>query len=291
MRIVKMKGGLGNQMFQYAFAKLVQQETGEEVKMDFSSFDALGRDRIRTPRILKFRLSLEKATDDEIRKICKFDHTGNPFSKSYKVKLLAEIMCNRRYYFERNRAYREPGKILDHQYFDGYWQSWRYVDQVWPIVQKEFVPNASLHLETEKQIEMIKQQNSVFVGIRRGDYTEESSHYGCFQQEYYDRTMKYMETHVENPVFYIFSNDIEWVKSNMNFEGRRVVYREREDIIDDFDEFLLMSACQYSICVNSSYHWWAARMNDDEKKIVIVPEKWFFDDRPIDIVPEHWIRM
>ena len=288
MKIVKLKGGLGNQMFQYSFAKLLQKKCNEDVKLDTSYFSSTEGDPIRKLRLLNFNTSIEIASDDEIANTCFFKHRTNPLGLKNKMQTIIEGVFNKKKKKKKTRAYTRLEKIQRYSYFDGYWQSWRYVDEIWDSVSKDFSPNYKLDFRTENMIREVESCNSVFIGIRRGDYTKYVSHYGSFGQEYYDKAMEYIEQFVDKPVYYIFSNDIEWVKSNIQFGDRVVVFRETSDIVNDFEELVLMSKCKHSIIINSTYHWWGARLNEYKGKVVVAPKKWFFDDEPIDIVPPRW---
>lgn len=289
MRIVKVKGGLGNQMFQYAFAKYLAEYTKEEVKMDYTSFNQLLNDRVRKPRLKSFRLSLLEASGQDIDNICKFNHRQDSLSFKYKALIVIERMLNSKYYFENNREYRRIESISQYKYFDGYWQSWRYVEPTINDLIKDFQPNYSINDATRQMIDKVSQENSVFIGVRKGDYDAEKRHYGSFGQEYYDQALSIIESQIENPIYYVFSNDIEWTKENLYFGNRRIIYREDTDVVDDFEELLIMANCKHSIIVNSTYHWWAARLEYSPGKIVIAPKRWFFDNKPIDIVPPNWI--
>ena len=157
---------------------------------------------------------------------------------------------------------------------------------------KEFlVPKCTISEKTLKEIKQCNNCNSVFMGVRKGDYTAEERHYGVFDQAYYDQAMSLIEKKVKNPVYYIFSNDIEWVKSNMNFGNHNIIFRTKNDIVSDFEELMLMASCKHSIIVNSTYHWWGARLNYYPGKLVIAPDKWFSDGKKIDIVPPSWLRI
>ena len=291
MRIVKVKGGLGNQLFQYTFARLLEQLTGDKVKLDMQAYKSLLHDPIRRPRLLKFNIALLTADEDEIADKCLLKHSDKVFSYKYKFQIATEALFNHKYFFEKNRDYIKPASVLNYDYYDGYWQSWRYVDAVWEIVKKDLVPNYDIDITTKKMIEHVKGENSVFLGVRKGDYSSSVSHYGTFGNKYYQKAMNYVCEKIRNPVFYVFSNDIPWVKANINFSGRNVIYREPEGIVDDFEDLLIMAACKHSIIINSTYHWWGARLYDSPNKIVVAPEKWFFDNKPIDIVPPHWVRL
>lgn len=294
MRIVKLKGGLGNQMFQYAFAKLIEKRTGDEVKIDFSAYTSLKNDIVRVPRIAKFKLSLPTADDSDLNSICKFNHKGDSLSLKYKVGIYAEKTFNRKYFFEPNRAFIDPASLTSYSYFDGYWQSYRYIDEVKSNIVEEFTPNYELSENTKKAMTQMQCENSVFIGVRKGDYTADKksiAHYGNFDSAYYLTAMKKIAEKVENPKFYIFSNDVEWCKKNLDWGGYNIVYREPEQQTDDFEELMLMSSCKHAIIVNSTYNWWGAYLINNPDKIVCCPQKWFFDDAPIDIVPKEWIKI
>ncbi len=291
MRIVKLKGGLGNQMFQYSYAKLIEKITGDIVKLDYTSFQSLNSDNIRVPRITKFNISLDAATQEDIRDICIISHNSNSLSLKYKVGIFAESRLNKKYFLEPNRAYIAPESLMSYRYFDGYWQSWRYVDLVKDEILRDFTPNYVMDSRTVCLQEELMTQNAVFVGVRRGDYSKEKSHYGSFGSDYYLSAMRYIEERVINPTYYIFSNDIPWCKENLNWDGRTVIYREQEKQVGDFEELMLMASCKHAIIINSSFHWWGAWLISGKEKTVCCPEKWWFDDKPIDIIPDDWVRI
>lgn len=287
MKIVKLKGGLGNQMFQYAFAKCLEKHTQDVVKLDWSAYKDK-TDEIRTPRLNKFNISLSPACNEDLKEVCLFSHSGDSQSFLYKVKIYMEKMLNKKYYFEKNRSPISIDEIIDKKYFDGYWQSWLYVKEVEQELMKDFNVREELSEKTRLTIEKINKENAVFVGVRRGDYLKEQSHYGSFSLDYYKRSMDYILEKIDSPVFYIFSNDIEYCKNNFNFDKYNIVFREKNDQVDDFEELMIMSNCKHAIIVNSTFNWWGARLIKNSNKIVCCPEKWFFDDAPIDIIPPEW---
>ncbi len=290
MKIIKLKGGLGNQMFQYAFAKLIEQKTKEEVLVDFSAYTSLKGDVVRVPRIVNFSISLLPAEKRDVSGICCFSHYGNSQSFFYRIGIFAEKTLNKKYFWEPHRAYINVDEILKYSFFDGYWQSYKYIEPVFEDLKKEFVPRNPLSEKTCIMQEKISKENAVFIGIRKGDYEAEVSHYGSFSENYYISAIKKIEESVENPIFYIFSNDIEWCKTNIDWGNRNVIFRNKEDQTDDFEELILMASCKHAIMVNSTYHWWGAYLINNPDKIIICPEKWFFDDKPIDIIPPQWIK-
>lgn len=291
VKIVKIKGGLGNQLFQYSFAMLLQTMTNENVKIDMSSYNNYIDDGIRRPRLLKCNISLDIADIEEIQKKRKFQIKNSPLKTGDKIKIMLERALNREYYFETDRGYRNPKKLLKYSYFDGYWQSWRYLEPIEKLIRKELLPNYQLHINTLNLQETMQKENSVFIGIRRGDYLLDQKHYGSFGEQYYNDAIEILLKAIDNPVFYIFSNDIKWVKQNLDFRGEKVIYREKEAIVDDFEELQLMSSCHHAIIGNSTFHWWGAWLINSPDKIIIAPKKWFFDNKSIDIIPPTWIRI
>ena len=292
MRIVKLKGGLGNQMFQYAFAKNIEQYTGEAVKLDFSAYSELGNDSIRVPRICKYNLTLQAASRDDIASICTLNHKGNSQSFRYRVGIYLEKTFNKRYMWEPDRKYREITSLIDrYDYFDGYWQAWKYVEQIREILEKDFTPNYELSKMTRDTVAAISSENAVFIGVRRGDYSKEIKHYGSFSSQYYQDAMRYIAERSDNPVFYVFSNDIEWCKKSIKWGKHNVVFREKEQQTDDFEELQLMTLCKHAIIVNSSFNWWGAALIQNQNKIVCCPAQWWLDNKPIDIIPPNWIRI
>jgi len=178
-------------------------------------------------------------------------------------------------------------------YYDGYWVAWKYVEEMNDILRTEFVPNYELSKKTKKTIEIVQKQNSVFVGIRRGDYLNTKNKmnkiFGTLGPDYYLRAMKYISERVEEPVFYIFSNDIEWCKNNLELDGYNVNFRESEMQTSDFEEMMIMASCKHGIIANSTYYWWGAWLGNNKEKIIVTPEKWTIEDRKIEILPPNWI--
>lgn len=291
MKIVRIKGGLGNQMFQYAFAKLVEHLTDTIVKLDMSDYESLLNDPIRSPRLLCFNLSLPIAEKTELKKYWLTPHKGNTFSSIFKLQLLIEKWFNRKYYLETNRAFVDPARILKYDFFDGYWQSHKYLSAINGEIKKDFVSKEKISEKSAAYIDAYKNDNVTFVGIRKGDYLAEINHYGVLSNDYYLRGMEYIESHCPGSTFCVFTNDVEWCKQNLDFKDFRVDYREKYMQVNDFEELLIMSSCKNAIISNSSFNWWGAYLIDNPNKIVICPKEWFTDYEPINIIPEEWVRI
>lgn len=300
IKIVKIKGGLGNQMFQYAFHRLLQEKYGcTNVKLDLNYYGTGGVDDIRLSRLMRMNTRFEAATDAELGQVCLFRHTGKPLTRLYRLKVGMDAKLNRRYFFERNRAYRDVDKenLLDYQYYDGYWQSWRYLEPIADKLRQEFACD-TLSEKASGFARQFADMQSVFVGVRRGDYFDNeklANHYGRTDVDYYRRAVEYMKQKLENPMFVFFSNDLPWVKEHLSpatlgLDPAALIYREKADITDDFEELFIMSACRHAIITNSTFNFWGAWLKDSADKLIIAPADWFKDGKPIDIIPDGWLR-
>lgn len=290
MKIVKLKGGLGNQMFQYAFGCLLHSLTGEEVKLDLTDYSMLEKDHLRKPRILDYCCTLQVASEEEVRRQLVLKKLSKPLTMAWKIKTAIEGLVNEKYFLEKNRKYVDVSSITQYKYYNGYWQSYRYIEAINDTLEKEFTPRKDISENTKMMIQKVQNCESVFVGVRRGDYLAERKHYGFFDSTYYEKAIQIILEHVKKPILYVFSNDIEWAKSNINFGGVPVVFRTPELQTSDFEELQIMRSCRHAIIVNSTFHWWGAYLIANEEKVVVCPKKWFADDKKIDIFPENWIQ-
>ncbi len=296
MKIVKFKGGLGNQLFQYVFLRRLELVYNEKAKADFSYYRNIENDNVRIPRILRLNTNINLANEEDIRNILMFKLKDNPKKIKYKIKVFIEKSFNQKYYFEKNRNYINIDKILKYEYFDGYWQSWRYLIGIEEELKQE-IKLKNISDSFQSMMNGLSAQNSVFIGIRRGDYLSNKKmikRYGVFNLNYYLKGIEIIKRKIKNPTFYVFSNDIEWVKDNMRFHEKlddKVIYNDSFQNLSDEEELFLMAACKHAIIPNSTYYWWAAWLINNKDKIIIAPKKWFADDTPIDIIPESWIKL
>ena len=293
MRIVKIKGGLGNQLFQYAFALFLKKRTNEVIKLDYSSCYGT-RDVTCFDYVKLFNLSLEEASRDEIKKECLFFNKYPLMTLRYRFFSLLSWFFDNNYYYEKSRLYLDFQSIASYRYYDGYWQSFLYSQEIEKQLMTDLVPKNRLSEKTQSTIKKIDSENAVFIGIRKGDYSKTNSNkkrFGSFSIDYYLNAIKTISKFVQNPVFYVFSNDVDWCKKNINWSGNIVYYREKEDQFSDFEELIIMSKCKHAIILNSTFHWWGAFLIRNKEKIIIAPADWFADGTREDIIPPSWIRM
>lgn len=286
MIIVQLKGGLGNQLFQYAAALHLAIHHNVELKVDITELN-IPDHLIGTTRDfdLKNLVSFPQiATKEEINTI-----KGNLLSQ-YFQKLMPSY--KRRIYnekcFEFDCNFLQAGKEV---YLTGYRQSEKYFLPIKEKIYQSFQIQDYLieHLKPFKT--KLKSELSVALHIRRGDYTNNAVHdyHGVLDIDYYQAATEYFLQKNQGTVFYIFSDNIDWVQQNYNFKNANYITKEvSKNAIEDFE---LIKSCQHQIIANSTFSWWAAYLNPNPNKIVIAPKKWFNSapNNTKDLFPQDWI--
>jgi hypothetical protein len=283
MIIVKVLGGLGNQLFQVAFAKMLSMETNEEIYLDTSVYKSY---KIRDFSIANFKIekTLKYINDAELSLPNKLFLITS--QKVYHIYQLMVKLITR-----HNRIGEVPYKILtkyglyynfDVYYYDssynnsnikslyGYFQSEKYFDKYKPQIVEELKVITPLKESEKKLIEEIKISNSVGVSIRLGDDYVKSPLLNVCKEDFYYRGMEYIYNQNKDVVFYIFSDRIDRVKEQFNFKYP-VRYIEG---FKDYESLRLMYSCKHFVISNSSFSWWGAYLSEYKNKIVVAPNKW-----------------
>lgn len=295
MIIAKLIGGLGNQMFQYSAGKSLAVRNNTELKMDISGFK--DQSSLATPRVYAlnvFNIQENFASNEEIGK---FKNNSQSKNVTYIQKIIAKIFDNTKgkYFIEPKFSFNSEMLALKKNVFlDGYWQTEKYFKKIEDVICKEFTLKEEFSVEDKKIVQEIKNSNSISLHIRRGDYVADlmtNKFHGICSLEYYAEAVKYIAKKVENPVFYIFSDDIEWVKDNFKIDFPMKYISD--GILKDYEELILMSYCKHNIIANSSFSWWGAWLNKNHEKIVIAPKQWFAKNNidTSDLILETWIRL
>ena len=171
------------------------------------------------------------------------------------------------------------------KYAIGFFQSSKYFNEYKDIIKKEFTVKDKVLKQNEKLLKDIKKNNSVCIHIRRGDYTKVTNHLVC-DIPYYLKGIDIINEKVSNPKFYIFSDDIDWVKENINF-GIPVNYVEGNN--PNYEELRLMYSCKHFIISNSSFSFWASYLSNNINKVVVAPSRWFNDPTQVShIFEDSW---
>ena len=284
--IVKIKGGMGNQMFQYALGFALSKKTGKNVVYDTTFYHQKHIINTAWPYALNhFKCQPQIQEQNVIKRIYLFlmDMITRVFpriSRTYIRDSFAEKL--------------ETITSEKHDvYLDGYWQNEKYFNEVESEIQNQFIVTDNIDDTNQYWLDSIKKTNSVCLHVRRGDYVSNSlanKHHGTCSLEYYNTAVEYMNSHLSNPVYYVFSDDMKWVKENIPIDGQ-VCYMDHNDSSKNYDDLRLMYSCKHFIIANSSFSWWGAWLSQNPDKIVIAPKRWNNDAVQPDIVPERWMRL
>ena len=208
----------------------------------------------------------------------------------YFLKLIGCIVVLENFNYDFNPEYLRPSKGITF-YFGG-WHNEKYFINAKEEVIKKFdfskeIDSTSLNLAKE-----MSNKESVSVHVRRGDYLNEAN-INLFgkvcTKSYFEKAINVMNEHIIAPHYYIFSNDIDWVKDNLRFDN--VTYVTHNSGKNSWRDMYLMSQCKYNIVANSSFSWWGAWLSKNESNIVVSPTRFLNNDTVSDIYPHHWVKI
>jgi hypothetical protein len=289
MIVMRLKGGLGNQLFQYALGRHLSIAKNTHLQLDISSFKT---DTLREYRLDSFKISATTsarlpffATDGKARHLNRLIQAiRGLFSRPFEIVT------------EKNFAF-DP-QILncsDQAYIDGFWQSEQYFLPIANTLRKDLQLNAPIMGHLKEIADHIGSCTSVSVHVRRGDYVSNpktTAYHGVCSTEWYESAAAKILEKVNNPTFFVFSDDCEWAKANLHFQCPTVFVEPSPDGQECIDMHV-MSLCQHNIIANSSFSWWAAWLNANPNKIVIAPQNWFIagPKQTNDLIPMNWLRI
>lgn len=272
MKIVKYIGGLGNQMFGYAFSYLLQKTFGETIYADVQYYkDHKFHNGLEIEHI--FGIKLQRAKVRDIVRMAWY------FPNYYIDYHLRRHLPNRKnqYYEPLGGVYTpETLKDVKDRYYYGYWQDHKYYDGLRDDLRKVFTFKEPLAGQNLKAFaDMRESDNSVGIHIRRGDYINHPVYKDICTYDYYEKAITLIKERIPAPVFYIFSNDILWCKENIEklLANCKVVYVDWNRAEGSYRDMQLMMACKTLVIANSSFSWWAAYLNARDAW-VIAPDKW-----------------
>lgn len=281
MITIKLRGGLGNQMFQYATGKSLALRNKTDIKLDLSDYV---ENKERSYRLKFFNIEEKFATKKEIDSYKIF---WNKMSDKLKPWHKRSVITYNSYGFEPDLL-----KVRGHAYLDGYWQNEIYFSEYNEIIKKEFTLKSNLSKNATDLLDKLNSCNSVSLHIRRGDYLTNKKFnqiYLSLNIDYYLSAIKKINEMVTEPMISIFTDDGEWAKS-LSFPCPAILISDYK--LEDYEELYLMSQCKHNIIANSTFSWWAAWLNPNKNKIIIGPKQWFnFSDNDLGIMPAGWIKI
>jgi len=302
MIIVKLKGGFCNNLFQYATAKALAKRIGGDVKLDIDFFKGSNYEDIYRFGYLNIEESF--ATPEEIKKL------SNKEAKSVAERIIRKTKLtspyNKRTHFIENhgglafdkRLFNLKGDV----YLDGWFTDENYFKDIREIILREFEVKNPLSAESQGVLNKISNTNSISVHIRRGAFVT-NTFFGALPLEYYYRAVAYMNTKLNDPHFFIFSDDTAWVLQNLQIEGNTTIVHHNSSIASehhtqkDYEDLTLMKNCKHNIMAHSTFSWWGAWLNKNPNKIVIAPIKALNDPNAQkhyesgNYIPSSWIKI
>lgn len=272
---VRLSGGLGNQMFQYAFGKNLESRTGIPTKYDDAAYHANDRDSLTVARTLglhSLNTNFSLVTERE------------------KGRFEQEV------FVQRNFGYSGAHFRSKANYYVGSWQSPKYFSSVNNRLHSEFSSASVLPTATQELRDEIVQKRGLCLNVRRGDFAHNprsNAFHGLLSKEYYAKGVATLRSSGEFDHVFVFSDDPEWCRSNLNLEGTlKIVGHEHAG--PHFSHYLeLMKACSALVIPNSTFGWWAAWLSGVSGENVIAPKRWFRNRfiKTADLFPDEWIRM
>lgn len=292
-KIVKLNGGLGNQMFQWAFSRALSDKFGVDVGFDYSYFEEVKAANHVTTRVFEldaFGISCPSVEQDELQKVnrpefsAKFLNTlAKKFPKTFGITYVREKYTS---IFDK-KIFSYPGYI----FYEGYFQNEKYFKKLREILLKDFSLKLPLDERNQMVLDRILSTNSVSIHVRRGDYVTldyVNKIHGTCSLDYYKNAIEYISKKVESPHFFIFSDDIDWVIKNLKIDYPFSVIDFNQG--KGWFDMHLMKNCKHNITANSSFSWWGAWLNNNPHKIVIAPKDWTITKQKCDIIPSSWVK-
>lgn len=281
MKVVKILGGLGNQMFQYAFY-LALANKFNSVKIDVSDFKNYE---------LHNGLELENVFGIKLQKASRFIiQLLDPSYRAWSYRKLRRLLNLKNTLVVEQNFFSFDKDILNDpksRIYWGYWQSSQYFEHITDKVRECFSFKKPLTGKNKDTMEMITASESVSIHIRRGDYVGHDLLGGICDLDYYKEAISIIENRVSNPNFFIFSNDIEWCEEHLNIKEAHYISWNKSN--DSYIDMQLMSLCKHNIIANSSFSWWGAWLNTNKNKMVVSPKKWT-NDSANTLALKEWIK-
>lgn len=281
--IIKLDGRMGNQMFQWAFARAYEEKNGIMPCIDDSE---------ETLKLNHFHMSnnIEVVQKPLLNKLLR---KTIPFRKlrNKLTRINYSLPTEQEEYFNKF----SPSLLSYKQncYFKGFFQTEKYFYNVRSKLLEDFTIKKNLSKQNQLMLEKIKSVNSVSVHFRRGDYTKSrvAKIFGFCSDNYYKKAIDIIAKNTKEPLtLFVFSDDINWVKNNIKFDYDTVFVDINSGKKGVFD-LELMKNCKHNVIANSSFSWWGAWLNENPNKIVAAPTPWMENMEDNDLIPESWIKI
>jgi hypothetical protein len=282
--IARLAGGLGNQLFMYAFNIAMAERNNVPLKLDIQG--GFMRDRTyQRKHLLDHILPPVLPASRWEGRLFPLGHTLRKLER----KLNARLPLAQRYYIQERFPNFDPEiknlKITRPTVFNGYWQAPQYFDDLRPGMAERIHFPDYLTSPVRKEANMIRSSNAVCLAIRRYEEVPRPKHH-ILQLDYFQQAMARIEQTVYKPHYFVFAQDMEWARANIR-SMHPVTFAKAKDLhAGAIQDLYLMTQCKHYVLSNSSLHWWAAWLNESDEKIVLAPAKGWPNE---DMLPDHWV--
>jgi hypothetical protein len=292
MIVVELKGGLGNQMFQYAFASILANKNKAKVVIEGVTFEKVEKTPGYTPR--KFELAIFGNHYDWVSasELYSFNHLSILDKVKKKLGLNYPKIYN-----ESSFGFQKSALLLKSPvYVKGYFQSYKYLLGYEDFIRQLFsFPIQALDEINIELLKKIRSSNTIAIHIRRGDYVNDkltADYHGSCSIDYYLEAIKLLVAGTTNIALVFFSDDSDWVKEQFKDLPYSKIFVDHNKGTHSWKDMFLMSCCKHNIIANSSFSWWGAWLNINPEKKVIAPKNWY-KTKDIDtqtLLPKEWIK-
>lgn len=266
---VKVFGGLGNQIFQYAFYEYLKINNND-VFMNINDFKIHHHHQgFELKRV--FNIKGQYKNDDSPNSI----KMNSLIIRSIQKLLNCRISRITEYYENKEVSFVPCRKFNWDVFFIGYWQDIRYIDAVEDTLKKQLHFVEITDKSNTNFLERIKNKTTVSVHIRRGDYLKNNKLLGICDEDYYNGAIAYMKVKLSDPCFVFFSDDIPWCREQ--YKDCNAIFVDWNTSENSFRDMQIMSLCSHNIMANSTFSWWASWLNKNHDRIVVMPSMWFKD--------------
>jgi len=289
MVVVRLMGGFGNQLFQYAAGRALALKRNEDLFLDLSFLkaDPKGAYTKRRFELDQVRYIAQVACDNELKEFMLNSFFDRVLNK-------AGLKSHRVFYETGSNYTSDFEKLPKNVLLSGYWQNEKYFSAIRKQLLEDITPLFEFTAEGKKLSKKIVKENSVSIHVRRGDYVSlkhANDFHGTCGISYYQTAVKKLEEQFNDLEYFVFSDDINWCKEQFTFTDKITFVDDEPDKSSSQDLFL-MSRCKHNIIANSSYSWWATWLNKNPGT-VIAPKNWFRNDNEQagDLIPARWIKL
>lgn len=289
--VVRLVGGLGNQLFQYALGRRLSLLHGASLKLDISDLE---RASDRSYRLRHFDISAEIAADEDL---APFQPSTSPMSG-----LIDRFIQRCKPFYRRHCVWQQGDgyderiwRVPPNAYLVGYWQSEKYFADIRDVLLRELRVVTEPSVENLEVMQRLSQAQSVSLHVRRGDYVTHPgvrSVLNTCSVDYYRRAVRAIARAVRSPEFFVFSDDPTWAKNHLKLDYP-TTFVENNGPERDYEDLRLMSCCKAHIIANSTFSWWGAWLSTNPSKIVVAPKHWYRapNRSSRDLIPSDWIKV